>query len=84
MLGGILMNKDIKSLFEKFIAKQKKNKIFKSVVTTLSFAVAIMTIYLLMSPAITLNEEKKYTFKLMDSHIRTWKDSSYINWFFVK
>ena len=71
------MNKDIKSLFENLIAKHKKNKIFKSVVTTLSFVVVIITIYLLMSPAITLNEEKKYTFRLIDSYVRTWKDSRF-------
>jgi len=71
------MNKDIKSLFEKVIAKHKKNKIFKSVVTTLSFVVIVITIYLLMSPAITLNEERKYTFRLIDSYVRTWKDSRF-------
>ena len=71
------MNKDIKSLFENVIAKHKKNKIFKSVVTTLSFVVIVITIYLLMSPAITLNEERKYTFRLIDSYARTWKDSRF-------
>ena len=46
------MKKEIKLLFDNLKDKQRKSKIIRNITITLSCFVALITLYILMSPAI--------------------------------
>lgn len=62
------MKKDIKLLIESIKDRQKKNNIRKKVTVILSCIVTLITIYFLMSPAITDSTNKTYILHLIDSY----------------
>ena len=69
------MKKDIQLLIEKLNNVYKERNLWKKFVSILSCIAVFLTVYFLTSPAITLDEEKSYTFILKDSYDYDWKDS---------
>ena len=67
------MLKDIKLLIDKIKKEYKRKKLFKYIIRTLSCLAIFITIYLLMMPALTL-ENKSYKLKLLDSYNYIWKE----------
>jgi len=69
------MKKEILLFIEKFNKIYKQKRLWKSVICVLSCIVALITVYLLIFPALTLTDEKiTYTFNLKDSYDYTWKE----------
>lgn len=68
------MLKDIKLLIDKINNQNKEKKKKKCIIKILSLIIALSTIYLLISPAFTL-EETNYTLHLIDSYDYTWKEN---------
>lgn len=69
------MLKDIKLLIEKINKDSKQKRLWKNIVRTLSCLAIFITVYALIMPALTLNNEiKSYTLHLLDSYDYTWKE----------
>ena len=71
------MKNNINKLKQKLTTLQRKNKILTKITIVLSFIVALTTIYMLKTPAITLNEPITYKLNLIDGYERVWKDENY-------
>lgn len=68
------MLKDIRLLINKINKKYKQKKLWKWTIRTLSCITIFITIYLLIMPAITLENGENYTLHLIDSYNYTWKE----------
>ena len=75
------MKKEIKLLLDNLKNKQRNSKIIRNITITLSCFVALITLYVLMSPAITLNTIGEYKLYLKDNNLNdnySWKtDNGY-------
>jgi len=69
------MKKDIQLLIEKLKHAHKQKQIWKGIACILSCIAIFVTINLLVTPAITLNEPTAYTFSLRDNYSFDWKSS---------
>lgn len=68
------MLKDISILIEKISRGYKQKKLWRSIVRTLSLISVFITIYLLIMPALTLNNNTSYKLHLLDSYDYSWKE----------
>ena len=71
------MKNNLKTLTEKLKTLQRKNKILTKITIGLSCIVALITIYILKSPAITLSDPIAYKLNLIDGIDREWKQESH-------
>jgi hypothetical protein len=72
------MKKDVQLLFKNLTDKYKRKKRWKKIVSVLSCITIFVTMYFLMSPAIT-QTGTTYTFHLIDNYVGekfNWKESS--------
>ena len=68
------MIKDIKVLIEKINRGYKQKKLWRNIVSSLSLITVFLTIYSLIMPALTLNDDtESYTLHLLDSYDYSWK-----------
>lgn len=70
------MKKRIQSILDNLKDKQKNGKFRRNIAVVLSCIVALITLYSLMLPAITLNEEGEYRLYLKDNYLSdnySWK-----------
>lgn len=67
------MKKDIQTTIDKLNNKNKQKKTWKKIIGVFSCFAIILTIYLLTSPAMTLNGDGSYTLHLIDSYQVDWK-----------
>ena len=71
------MKKDLKLLFDNLKNNRNKKKIIRNVTISLSCIVALITLYILMSPAITLKTVGSYKMYLNDLYLNdnySWKN----------